>query len=290
VLDTTPDVKDVDMPPSRHIVEFPARETAVRLPVRFVNGLAVVRVIVGRGAYDFLLDSGAAGIVIDPFVVEQQGLESYGRRIGATLGTFPETTTIVPQMTVGGLRMRNVVTRVVQVPFHIDNRTRLAGLLGFDFFADTVVHLDLHKNFAEALSPDRFRAPADTSSVTLGLDDKTPAVHVRAGNANGRVVLDTGANRTVFETVFAERGDFSPDRVASTLHVRGMGGFATAETTRVPAFELGGIWTRDATADVSNADLGTEDVDGIVGTDLLRSYELWFDYRGGTVHLRRAKK
>jgi predicted aspartyl protease len=177
----------------------------------------------------------------------------------------------------------------VQIPFHIDNRTRLAGLLGFDFFADTIVHLDLHKNFAEAVSPDRFRAPADTSSVTLGLDDKTPAVRVRAGNANGRVVLDTGANRTVFETVFAERGDFTPDRVASTMHVRGMGGFANAETTRVPTFELGGIWTRDATADVSNVDLGTEDVDGIVGTDLLRSYELWFDYRGNAVHLRRAK-
>ncbi|MEA2786252.1 MAG: hypothetical protein QOF71_2356 [Candidatus Eremiobacteraeota bacterium] len=290
VLDTTPDLKDVDIPPSRRVVEFPARETTVRLPVRFVNGLAVVRVIVGRGAYDFLLDSGAAGIVIDPFVVEQQSLETYGRRIGATLGTFPETTTIVPQMTIGGLRMRNVVTRVVQVPFHIDNRTRLAGLLGFDFFADTIVHLDLHKNFAEALSPDRFRAPADTASVSLGLDDKTPAVHVRAGNAGGRVVLDTGANRTVFETVFAERGDFTPDRVASTLHVRGMGGFANAETTRVPAFELGGLWTRDATADVSNVDLGTEDVDGIVGTDLLRSYELWFDYRAATVHLRRAKR
>jgi len=290
VLDTTTDVKDVDMPASRHIVEFPARETVVRLPVRFVNGLAVVRVIVGHGAYDFLLDSGAAGIVIDPFVVEQQSLESYGKRVGSTVGTFPETTTIVPQMSIGGLRMRNVVTRVVTVPFHIDNHTRLAGLLGFDFFADTVVHVDLHKNFAEAVSPDHFRAPADTSSVALALDDKTPAVRVRAGTASGRVVLDTGANRTVFETVFAERGEFTPDRVASTMHVRGMGGFANAETTRVPAFELGGIWTRDATADVSNVDLGTEDVDGIVGTDLLRSYELWFDYRGNAVHLRRAKR
>jgi predicted aspartyl protease len=272
------------------VVEFPAHESTVRLPVRFVNGLAVVRVIVGRGAYDFLLDSGAAGIVVDPFLVEQQGLESYGKRVGATVGTFPETTTIVPQMTIGGLRMRNVVTRVVQVPFHIDNHTRLAGLLGFDFFADTVVHVDLHKNLAEATSPDRFHAPADTTTVALGLDDKTPAVHARAGNAGGRVVLDTGANRTVFETVFAERGDFTPDRVASTMHVRGMGGFANAETTRLPAFELGGIWTRDATADVSNVDLGTEDVDGIVGTDLLRSYELWFDYRNNAVHLRRAKR
>jgi predicted aspartyl protease len=289
-FDQTPEQRDVDMPPSRRVVEFPEKQQTVRLPVRFANGLAVVRVIVGRGAYDFLLDSGAAGIVIDPTVVDQQNLDRYGQRVGATLGTFPESTTIIPQMTIGGLRMRNIVTRVVKIPFRVDDRTHVAGLLGFDFFADAVVHVDLAKNLAEAIAPERFHAPADASAVGIALDDKTPAVGARAGSANGRVVLDTGANRTVFETAFAERGDFAPERVASITHVRGMGGYANAEPTRLPAFELGGIWTRGATADVANADLGTEDVDGIIGTDLLRTYDMWFDYRLNTVYIRRAKR
>jgi predicted aspartyl protease len=289
-LDTTPDVRDVDQPPTRRLVEFPERQTTVRLPVRFVNGLAVVRVIVGRGAYDFLLDSGAAGIVVDPSIVQQQGLDHFGSRVGSTLGTFPESTTIAPQITIGGLRMRNVVCRVVTIPFHVDSHTHIAGLLGFEFFADTVVHVDLEKNLAEAIAPERFRAPADTTAVNIALDDKTPAVQARAGSASGRVVLDTGANRTVFETAFAERGDFPPERVASTMHVRGMGGYTNAEPTRLPLFELGGISTRGATADVANADLGTEDVDGIIGTDLLKTYDLWFDYRANAVHLRRAKR
>jgi predicted aspartyl protease len=289
-LDVTPDPHDVDIPASRRVVEFPEKVTTVRLPVRFVNGLAVVRVIVGRGAYDFLLDSGAAGIVIDPLVAEQQNIDVVGKRVGSTLGTFPESTAVVPQMTIGGLRMRNVVSRVVKVPFHIDDRTHVAGLLGFDFFADTVVHVNIAKSVAEALAPERFHAPPDTSTVGIALDDKTPAVSARAGSANGRVILDTGANRTVFETAFADRGEFSPDRVASTMHVRGMGGFTTAETTRVPAFELGGIWTRGATADVANADLGADDIDGVIGTDFLRTYEMWFDYRQNAVHIRRAKR
>jgi hypothetical protein len=289
-LDLTPDVRDVEMPPSRRVLEFPERQTTVRLPVRFVNGLAVVRVIVGRGAYDFLLDSGAAGIVVDPTLVDQQNLDRYGQRVGSTLGTFPETTAIVPQMTIGPLRMRNVVSRVVKIPFRIDDRTHIAGLLGFEFFADAVVHVDVERNLAEAIVPERFHAPPDASSVGLGLDDKTPAVAARAGSANGRVVLDTGANRTVFQSVFAERGDFSPQRFASTMHVRGMGGYANAEPTRLSAFEVGGIWTRGATADVANADLGTDDVDGIIGTDFLRSYDLWFDYKTATVYLRRAKR
>ncbi|MBV9439330.1 MAG: aspartyl protease family protein, partial [Candidatus Eremiobacteraeota bacterium] len=279
-----------EMPPARRLIDFPERAGAVRLPVRFVNGLVVVRVIVGRrGGYDFVLDSGAAGIVVDPTLVEQQNLERLGQRVGSTLGTFPETTTIVPQVSVGPLRMRNVVARVVTIPFRVDDRTHLAGLLGFDFFADAIVHLNYAKSLAEALPPEHFRPPPDSVPVPLGLDDKTPAVRARAGNAAGRLVLDTGANRSVFETAFAERGGFAPERVASSA-VRGMGGYASAEAARVPSFELGGLFTRDLTTDVSNADLGTDDVDGVVGSDLLRSYELWFDYHLNIVYIRRARR
>jgi predicted aspartyl protease len=289
-LDTTPDPRDVEMPVSRHLVEFPNSPAPVRLPVRFVNGLTVVRLIVGRGAYDFLLDSGAAGIVVDPSIVDQQHLERYGQHVATTLGSFPETTTIVPQITVGPLRMRNVVARVVTVPFHLDEHTHVAGLLGFDFFADAVVHLELARNLAEALPPATFHAPPDAVPVALTLDDKTPAVRARIDNAVGRVVLDTGANRTIFETAFAERGDFAPERVASKTFVRGMGGFADAEAARVPAIDLGGLTSHDAMADISNLDLGADDTDGVLGSDLLRTFDLWFDYRTNTVYVRRAAK
>jgi len=289
-LDETPDQRDVDMPAGRRLVEFPEKQSVVRLPVRFVNGLAVVRVVVSRVAYDFLLDSGAAGIVVDPSLVEQQGLERYGQRLGSTLGTFPESTTIVPQMSIGGLRMRSVVARVVAIPFRPDDRTRIAGLLGFDFFADTVLHINIDRNLAEALSPDRFRPPAGALAVGVGLDDKTPAVRARAGTATGRVVLDTGANRSVFETSFAERGDFAPDPVAGMTRVHGVGGVASAESARIPVFELGGIVTRQPVVDVSNIDLGTDDVDATIGSDLLRAYDLWFDYRTSNIYLRRARR
>jgi predicted aspartyl protease len=289
-FDITPDPRDVDMPAARRFLEFPERQASVRLPVRFVDGLAIVRVIVGRAGYDFLLDSGAAGIVVDPALVEQQGLERYGQRVGVTMGTFPEATTIVPQMTVGGLRMRNVVARVVPIPFHLDDGTHVIGLLGFDFFADSVVHLNLERSVAEVQAPERFRPPADAVGVPIGLDDKTPAAHVRAGAGNGRVVLDTGANRSVFETAFAERAEFAPARVAGTMRVRGIGGVANAEPALIPGLELGGIWAREVVTDVSNTDLGTDDVDGILGTDLLRGYELWFDYRTATVYVRKAKR
>ncbi len=289
-LDETPDASDLEMPADRRLLEFPLASLhpgPVRLPVRFVNGLAVVRVVVENGVYDFLLDSGAAGIVIDPSVVQQQQLESYGRRVGATLGSFPETTTIVPQMTIGPLRMHNVVTRVVGMPFRPDDHTRIAGLLGFDFFADSVVHVDVAHGTVEVSSPDHFRAPLDTTGIPVALDDKTPAIRLRAGTSSARAVLDTGANRSIFQAGYADRADFNSLHDATLSRVRGVGGFVSVETARVPLIEFAGVATHEATVDVTSADFGSDDLDGVLGTDLLHAYDLWFDYKTNAVYVRR---
>lgn len=290
-LDLSPDAKELEIPPSRRtLVEFPLATPLVRLPVRVVNGLLVAHVSIGTHAYEFLLDSGAAGVVIDPSVVEENKLERYGTRVGATIGTFSETTSIIPSLHLGTLRMRSLVTRVVTIPFRIDDRTRISGLIGFDFFDDAVVHVDLEHGIVEAIAPATFHPPTDTVSVLLALDDKTPAVRAKAGNAFGRVVLDTGANRSVFTTAFAAHADFGADPGAGVSRFRGMGGTATAEPAHIKQFELGGLAIGDPVVDVSSADLGAEDVDGTVGTDILHAYDLFFDYHAGMLYCRRAKR
>ncbi|GAC1402386.1 MAG: hypothetical protein NVSMB64_02170 [Candidatus Velthaea sp.] len=295
VLDTTPDakdVRDVDVPPSRRtLVEFPFATNVVRLPVRVANGLYVVRVGIGRNTYDFLLDSGAAGIVIDPAIAESMNLERYGQRVGATLGTFSESTSIVPSMTVGTLRLRNVVARVVPVPFRADDRTRIAGLLGFDFFADTVVHIDHERNVVDAHLPATFKPPAEAVPLPLALDDKQPAVRAHIGSVAARMIVDTGANRTVLESAFADRADVITDRSAMIAsRFRGVGGIGTAQTVRLKQLEFAGAIFTDAMIDVSPAELGVEDIDGIIGTDLLRDYDVYFDYRSNLAYIRTIKR
>jgi Aspartyl protease len=290
-LDLTPDARDVDIAPSRRtLVEFPAGVTNVHLPVRVVNGLSVVKVHIGLKDYDFLLDSGAAGIVIDPSIVEDAHLETYGSRVGATIGTFSETTGIVPLITIGTLRMRSVVARVVSVPFHLDDKTHITGLLGFDFFLDTVVHVDLDHGVANAIAPGAFRAPTDAAVIPLSLDDRTPVVRARADAVTGRVVLDTGANRSVFTPPFASRADIAFDPATAVAQFRGLGGMGTAETVHLKSFDIAALPLLDPVVDVSNANLGAEDIDGTAGTDLLHAYDLFFDYRAAALYVRRSKK
>ena len=290
-LDLTPAPHDVDIPPSRRtLVEFPAGLTASRLPMRVLNGLCVVKVRIGTKDYDFLLDSGAAGVVIDPSVVDDAHLETYGTRIGATVGTFTETTGIVPLMSIGALKMRSVVARVVSVPFRLDDRTHIAGLLGFDFFLDTIVHVDLDHNVANVFAPGTFKPPADLATIPIALDDRTPVVRARADSVTGRVVLDTGANRSVFTPPFASRADVAFDPATASAQFRGLGGTAAAETVKLKSFDIAALPLLDPVVDVSNANLGAEDVDGTAGTDLLHAYDLFFDYRGGALYVRRSRK
>ncbi len=287
-LDTTPDPGDVAIVPTRRtLVEFPPGLSLVRLPVRSVNELLMVRVMLNGRPFDFLLDSGAAGIVIDPIVAESLGLERYGERIGATIGPFPETTAIVSSMSVGMLHMRNVVSRVVSIPFRADDRTRVSGLLGFDFFAEIIVHVDPEHGTVDALHPAAFHAAADLTAIPLGLDDKQAAIRIKVGPVAARVILDTGANRTVLESAFAERLDPADETGSLTAsRFRGVGGTGIAEQVRIKDLEFAGVTFPETLVDVSAADLGFEDIDGLIGTDLMRDFDLFFDYRTNTVYAR----
>jgi hypothetical protein len=290
-LDLTPDPKDVDIAATRRtLVEFPPAVPIVHLPARVVNGLAVVRVRIGVRGYDFLLDSGAVGIVIDPSIVDDQRLDAYGSRIGATIGAFTESTATVPVMAVGALRLRNVVARIVSVPFRLDDHTRISGLIGFDFFADSIVHIDLDHGIADVIAPAAFRPPADAVSVPLQLDDRTPVVRARVAGTGGRMVIDTGANRSIVTTAFASRAGLVREGSLGVVHFRGVGGLGSGEAVAISSFDLGGIDAGDAVVDVSSADLGTEDVDATIGTDISHALDLYFDERSQVLYVRRSHR
>jgi len=189
------------------------------------------------------------------------------------------------------LRMRSVVARVVAIPFRLDERTHITGLLGFDFFLDTVVHVDLDHGTANAIAPAAFKPPPDATAIPVALDDRTPVVRARADTATGRVVLDTGANRSVFTPLFASRADLALDpSTPNTSQFRGLGGLASAATVRLKSFDIAALPLLDPVVDVSNANLGAEDIDGTAGTDLLHAYDLFFDYRSAALYVRRSKK
>jgi predicted aspartyl protease len=249
-----------------------------------------VRVNIANRGYDFLLDTGAAGIVIDTTFAESLGLERYGSRNGNTAGTYVESTATIPQMSIGPLRMERFVTRVVPLPFRPDASSRIVGLLGFDFFEDVVAHVDFASGAVEVASAQDGPRPEGLAMLALALDDKAPVARASVDeNVAARVVLDTGANRTLLFAPFCERTALVYDRLATTVRYRAVGGLGSGMLARFRSIAVAGIAIPNPTVEVASDDLGTEDTDGIIGTDVMRSLDVTFDFRNAAAYVRRPQ-
>ena len=291
-LDLTPDPHDVEIPPSRRtLVDFPPGVTNVHLPMRVVNGLCVVKVRIGREGLRLLARLGRRRDrhrSVDRRRRAPRTLRHAHRRDDRHVHRNDGHRAADDDRRVThALRRRARRFRSVS-PRRAHAHRRALGLRLLPRYRRARRPRPRHRR---ARSHRRtFKAPADAATIPIALDDRTPVVRARADGVTGRVVLDTGANRSVFTTPFASRADIAFDPSTAVALFRALGGTGTAETVRLKSFDIAALPLLDPVVDVSNANLGAEDIDGTAGTDLLHAYDLFFDYRAGALYVRRSRK
>ena len=273
----------VELPPpsGRRVFAVPdSSRDRVELPAHFFPGghIAVDVGLAGRQS-EFLLDTGTASITLDA---------STARAFGAVV--LQHTT--IPAMTVGALRMEDV--SVLAIPFG----GRVSGILGYDFFFGHVVHIDYRGKRVEVLTGAAAAAPFSDPSVTVlpaGVEEGLPLTQAEIGTAFGEFALDTGSPRLYVLQPFARRYRSEIDarwtRLAERARVvRYLEGAIEVVPYRAADFHFGPQHYR-------NVDLGVEvpsgapdaieiPFDGIIGTDVLQQFELWFDFDSGRVGMR----
>ncbi len=276
------------IPDSRgEFVEFPAGKTSVALPVREERGKFIVRVQVGTRGLDLVLDTGASGIVLDDDVVGALGLQHYGSYDNAAnAGRFRTTRAIVPEMSVGDLRMHDVVVSAAPHVGIEGADYKAVGLLGFDFIAAVALTLDYEHGTVTATKPAAFAAPtaSPTFAIPVRLATQRPLTDVTLDGALGeRFLIDTGGAGTmlVFD-YFARR---HPEALTDALSVfgqptfHGVGGSFATQPYRVDAVSLGKLNFKDFTVfRVTSASAYSGDEDGVIGPAFLDLFTLYTDY------------
>ncbi|MFN2459527.1 MAG: retropepsin-like aspartic protease [Candidatus Velthaea sp.] len=288
--------KNLEIPPLREVVEFPAGLASVDLPVKMYNNRVYVRVdIAGRGL-DFLLDTGASGITIDESVAQELGLAALTSQSSVTAQRFTLGRTIVPEMHVGPLAMRNIaVARIPQPPERFAD-VRVAGLLGFDFLAELGVTIDYEHRSVTVVPANRYHPPAGAPQFPLDVRMNTgqPMVTVRLNGVPAeRMLLDTGASGTflLFEYFARLHPEVLRDRagaagVAGPRTFTGVGGTFTAEPYRIDELTLGGInFQQFVGYRVTSKGAYAVAQDGLIGTDFLHLFTVGLDYAHGHVDL-----
>jgi hypothetical protein len=261
-----------------------AANGVVRLPVTFRREQIFVDVDVDGQRVPFVLDTGTASITLDRKIAERRGWDP-----------LLEHAT-VPRMSAGTLTLTDVST--LAIPFGI------GGILGFDFFAGHVVHVDYARGRVEVLTPDAARSVFEGGAnvvIDAYFDEGVPLLAAAFGPASGeRFVLDTGSPSLYVFEPFLKRNSaeisarwspatFPGGRLRRDAeYLEG----SIAVRARLAAHFTFGPWRfSDVVVGVQEENRRPNALDlmfdGIIGTDHMTAFEWWFDYDGGRIAMRR---
>lgn len=277
--------------PRRALVEFPPGKTSVDVPAKFVNDSFIVRAVINGRGLDFLLDTGASGITIDDDVARQLGLHEFAQfSNAANAGRIGESFAIVPAMNIGELRMNDVAVRTLPgLPGDDYGDTKVVGLLGFDFIAELLLHLDYERGRLTAFQAGSTPLPTHGKLVTLDIRLGTQQPMTTAlvnGAAGERFVVDTG-NRGGFIIFdyFARRnpgalvdlgGGSDRERYSN---FSGVGGRVDITPYRLATVQIGkAVFNNFFGYRVAQRKAYAINQDGLIGTTFLRDFNLWLDY------------
>ncbi len=288
---------DVAMPDSRrHLVTFPAGVPSVTLPAQFGRQHIVVRVMVGTRGLDFLLDTGAAGITIDSGVARQLGLTAYNRQSAVTAQRYDTARTIVPEMHIGSLVMRDVAVQMVPDSDEIEPGYKAVGLLGFDFLSELGITIDYEKKQVTVVREPDYAAPQGNRVFALDvrIGDGVPYTNVTVNGAlSERFLLDTGGAGTfmIFDAFARKHPEALVDKGFGgdlrNVDYYGVGGRIDTQPYQLHSVKLGSLNFQDFVGfrvmSAQSYDWGTDD--GLIGSDFLRLFTVGLDYANGRVYL-----
>jgi hypothetical protein len=262
----------------------PPANGVVRLPATFTRSTIVVDVDLDGQHTPFILDTGTASITLDRKVAEGRGWSP----------VLEHAT--VPRMAVGALALSDVST--LAIPFG------RGGILGYDFFAGHVLHIDYGHAVVEVLTPESARpvfADGANDVMAAYFDEGIPLVRAAFGAASGdRFVLDTGSSSLYVMEPFAHR--YAAEIAAHWGPATFPGGRARRDSqylegsiavnARRAALFMLGPWTfQNVVVGVQGENPRPDALDmwfdGIVGTNEMAPLEWWFDFDGGRIAVRR---
>jgi hypothetical protein len=279
------------------ILDFPPNVKSVVLPARVDDGAVIVRVTINGRGLDFILDSGAGGILLDSEVAKELGIATFGKSVQQTMGAYESTQAIIPKMAVGPISLTNTYVECVPFAQQRGFATKIVGLLGFDFIANAAVRIDYDTGTVTASTPDSFVPPTNGIEVPVVLDDGVPFVQAQVGASVGdHFILDTGSTDVLVFSAFADAHpkDVTDEGLGRSISsylpyisASGVGGDISMFPTQVSSYHFGAVNFTDflLMRTAAGSAFEFEDTDGLVGFDVLRFFKVTFDYKDGEVYL-----
>jgi predicted aspartyl protease len=288
---------DVAIPmPRRALVEFPAGVRSLELPTRFAPfGHIYVRVMAGDRGLDFILDTGSYGIAMDEQVAKELGITPYAEHSTVTAARHSIARAIIPELRVGGLRMRNVMVHLEPQGWVEQAGVKTVGLLGFDFLAELGVTIDYEHQRVTVVRGEDVRPPADphTTPLDVRLGSGQPLMTVSVNGASAdRFMLDTGGAGTfLILDYFARRHpeavrDEGAGARSRPIRFSGIGGAFDVRAYQIKSLKLANInFSEFVGYRVTSSGSYPGATDGVIAPAFLRLFTVGLDYGNARIYL-----
>ena len=263
----------------RSEVVFARDDGVTTLPFDDVGGLVFVRVSVERSRpLEFVLDSGAARMVIDRRVADELGLRRVGSgRIGGA-GAGAVRVDYVRDVT---LAMAGITSRRHELatadlrPLEATVGRRVDGVLGYELFARLVVEIDYPGGQVTLRAPERYAYRGPGVELPIDVERRWPFVRGEIVLDDGSVVedrflVDSGSSDTVDHPVVQGLRE----RRETTTGI-GLGTPTRGYVGRAKAFRIGGFTIESPIVACCG---GTEDTSRLIGSGVLGRFHVIFDY------------
>lgn len=247
--------------------------------------------IAGR-TYAFLIDSGSGNVVVDSRVAQAAGIGEQGAlEVRGAVRAGGMHVGVLPRLTIGAAALEDLVPATIDLG-SAAGRTRVDGILGYPFFAESVVQLDFAHHVMRFGPPGSLKPAGDR--IELDTDREIPEAVFRIdGSVDAPFIVDTGnSGELLLYAPFIEAHPALARDVGTTASSYvGIGGADRTYSTRLGAFRLGSTTISGQAADVIVAKNGAfaDRIDaGNVGLGLLRRFVVTFDFANHAMYLARA--
>ncbi len=271
------------------IIHAPTVQT---VPIFIRNTLIACAVSLAGTTYDFVLDTGAAGIVLDSRVARAAGLSEQGvLEVRGANRTGGMHVLALPRLEIGSAHLDDLTALSLDLRGAGAGVAQIKGILGVPFFAESLVELDFAHQTMRFGEPGSF-VPRGTR-VALDLDRGLIEASVQIDRTlTVPFMIDTGNSGELLlyhPFVVAHPGIVPPNGKKTAMS--GIGGTMPAYRAALGQLMLGDAAFYQTPADVVTADKGAfaDRTDaGNIGLAILKNFIVTFDLSHDAMYLQKG--
>ncbi len=267
-----------------------------------IKNIMVIQVYVnGKGPYDFVLDTGVGPMIItDPSIIDSLNFSKL-RKIkvsGLGIETVEAYVSQSLDVKVGSASIENIPTAILKEDlFNLSGHLglKIYGLLGFSFFNSFIVDIRYSENRLIIYDHDakiKYRG----KKIPIEIQNQKPyilaTVDVPGGKTvEARFLMDTGASHALsLEMLHGTEFPLPEKKIKANLGMS-LSGQIKGHVGRVGKFNVGGYVFKDVVAGFPDFKSIADKIDlskrnGNLGADLLRKFNIQFNYQGGFIYVK----